>query len=120
VHVLIASNDNDLRLGLHVALANALPDAEYSIVRSDAEFVAVSESTSPGGIVVIDIRISGDVPSLIARSSLSDSEVIVLGDDSSLAAITWPPEIITISSRRGTRPVIDAVIAASQRSGYHG
>lgn len=115
MHVLIASNDNDMRLGLHVALANALPGAEYSIVRSEAEFVAVSESTSPGGIVVIDIRISGDVASLIERSSLSGSEVIVLGDDSSLAAITLPPETITISRRRGTRPVIDAVIAASRR-----
>jgi hypothetical protein len=113
--VLIASRDSDLRLGLHVAWTNALPDAEFSIVRGDEELRAVASSRTAGGIVVIDVRISVDTPTLVSGSTFAGSQVVVLGDEVTLAAADWPPEVRTISTRLGTRAVIDAVLAASRR-----
>jgi hypothetical protein len=82
LRITVASEDGDLRLGLHVGLLNAIPTVSVSAVSTAAELVAAVSTTLPE-VVVVDLRVASDAEQLVARliEASPASSIVAVGDD---------------------------------------
>jgi DNA-binding NarL/FixJ family response regulator len=117
VHIVIASSDGDLRLGLHVGLANAVPSAVVSTVSSPVELLASASSTQPA-VVVIDLRAQARPGELLERirRTASESSIVAISDEADIAALPDRHRVLIAPSGTAPRSLVGAIarVASAQ------
>jgi predicted short-subunit dehydrogenase-like oxidoreductase (DUF2520 family) len=110
LHIIVASPDDDLRLGLHLGLVNAAPGHSVSAVASAPEVFGAAGSNH-ADVIVVDVRLFVDAVAEILdlRNASAGSQLVVLGEDQAIREFSEIGGVRLVSSSRPPRALVSQI-----------